>query len=287
MTAYQIYLALGLLVLGLIDLYLNYPFFHPIILLTIAGWLVGDLGVGLIVGGILELIFGIAQIKWSRRLNLILYAGGLAIYLNLKTHNINLIFCLTLGLIIAFIIQLIIEKVDRWLQGVVVAIFSALLILLIPYGSELLGYIPAQVLNKIAVAGGILPWIFYAYAIKELADSGKGSQVIYSIPAIMIGSELAVRGISWAPLVFIAIYYSSHYDFKSNYIFIYWVHFPLVIGGMYIYLNLFSFSLPILFIFTGIVGLNMLFIARHFAPFEIYLLNFLAGIILSHGGLLT
>ncbi|AZR72254.1 hypothetical protein BBF96_01880 [Anoxybacter fermentans] len=284
MISYQIYLWVGLMVLGLIDLYLSrYPIFHPIIMVAAAGWFWSELNTGLIVGGFLELIFGIAQLKGNRRLNLVLYAGGLAIYLNQETYNINLILCLTLGLLLALGLQSLMEPLRNLLKWLVLGVFSGAIIILVHLGRDLLGLIPAQFLSQISIAGEVLPWIFFAYAIKGLIERIDNKETVQAIPAILIGSELNMEQYIWGPIAFIILFYLFDIVFRGReFKVLLWIDWVLIVIGIYINLQFFGF----IWVFAGLLGLNLLFITRNFAPLEIYLLNFIAGIILSQGGLL-
>ncbi len=286
-TTYQIYLLAGFVILGLVDLYLyRYPIFHPIVLLTGVGYFWSEFSHGLIVGGVLELIFGIAQIRETRRLNLILYAGGLAIYLNQQTHNINLSLCMAFGLLLALGLQLIMEPVRDWLRWLILVVFSIAAVFLLPLLGEILGYIPASLLNHIAVAGGILPWIFFAYAIWSLSSRTRHREVTLAIPAILIGSYLAIRLNFWGAVVFVGVYYILDVLLKHREVeAIRWLDWLLVIVGIYLMLP--NLSWLIVGVFAGILILNIVLVVRKFAPLEIYLLILIIGIILSQGRLLS
>lgn len=306
MEIFQIYLLIGFLIMGLIDLYLSsYPIFHPIVVLPILGWFWGEMSVGLIVGGILELVFGVAQIKNSRRLNLILYAGGLGIFFNDVSNNINLIFCLTLGLLIALGIGRVLITIRDEFKWVILLISSLAIIYLIPFASELPGLLPAKFLNQISIAGGILPWIFFAYSIWGLTSKGRDREIILIIPAVLVGSILnlktsiftssfrlvlgpelgsALRPIL-GPVVFLFLYYFFELVFKKRDVkILFWVDWILI--GLSIYLLLPDFTWTTLGIFAALLGLNTLLVIRKFSPLEIYLLTFLIGIVLSQGRLL-
>lgn len=285
-TTYEIYLLIGFLSLGLIDLYLHrYPLFHPIVILPVVGWFWGDLDTGLIIGALLELIFGIAQLRETRRLNLVLYAGGLAIFLNQQTHNINLTLCLSMGLLIALVLQLMITSVRDWLKWLLLVAFSLVVVFLLPWSGEIFGLIPASVLQQISVAGSIVPWIFFAYAIWNLQQTNRQREVILLIPAIIIGALITLRLFFWGPVVFLGIYYLLDTVLKGKEVKVfYWLDWLLLIVGIYLFLP--ELSWTTFSIFAGILALNILLVARKFAPLEIYSIMLVSGIILHQGGLL-
>ena len=285
MTTY-LYLFIGLLSLSLIDLYLSrYPLFHPIVILPVLGWFWGDVHTGLVIGALLELIFGIAQILETRRLNLVLYAGGLAIFLNQQTDNINLILCLSLSLVIALGLELLIKSVKDWFKWLILIVFTVVVIFGLPYSTEVFDLIPANLLQQIWVAGDILPWIFFAYGIWSLQRGNHRREVILIIPAIIVGAVITMRLFFWGPLVFLGIYYLLDTVFKGREIkAFYWLDWALLIIGIYLFLP--EISWATLSIFLGVLILTILLIVRKFAPFEIYLIILGTGIILSQGGLL-
>lgn len=285
-TTHEIYLLIGFLSLGLIDLYLHrYPLFHPIVILSVVGWFWGALDTGLIIGALLELIFGIAQIRETRRLNLVLYAGGLAIFLNQQTHNINLTLCLSIGLLIALVLQLVITSVRDWLKWLLLVAFSLVVVFLLPWSREIFGLIPANVLQQISVAGSIVPWIFFAYAIWNLQQTNRQREVVLLIPAIIIGTLITLRLFFWGPVVFLGIYYLLDTVLKGKEVKVfYWLDWLLLIVGIYLFLP--ELSWTSFSIFAGILALNILLVARKFAPLEIYSIMLVSGIILHQGGLL-
>ncbi len=291
LTIYQIYLWIGFVVLGLIDLYLaNFLIFHPIVMVSAVGWFWNELHTGLIVGGMLELIFGIAQFTKTRRLNLVLFAGGLVIYINQQTYNINLFLSLTLGLLIAFGLQLLMEPLQDWLKWFVLVMASGIIVFLLPFGRELFGLIPAQLLNQMAVAGGIVPWIFFAYAIWGLMRRNYKKEIVIGIPAILVGSILNMKSFMWGSLAFIVIFYLLYFVLERAYArnrelsALKWINLSLIFCGIYLLLP--NLTQTTLWVFAGLLGLNLLLLVRNFAPLEIYLIVFLAGIILTQGGYL-
>lgn len=285
-TTYQIYLLIGFLFLGLIDLYLHrYPLFHPIVILPVVAWFWGELETGLILGALLELIFGIAQIRETRRLNLVLYAGGLAIFLNQQTYNIDLILCLSLGLVVALGLQLLIKPVRDWVRSLILIAFTVVVIYGVPFSKEIFGLIPANLFHQISVAGSILPWIFFAYAIWSLQQGNRQREAILIIPAIIVGAVITMRLFFWGPLVFLGIYYLLETVLKGQEVkAFYWLDWVLLIGGIYLFLP--EISWTTLSIFLGVLLLNILLIVRKFAPLEIYLIMLVTGIMLNQGGLL-
>lgn len=283
----QIYLWVGFIILGLADLYLyKYPLFHPIVFVPAAGWLWGDLSNGLIVGGTLELIFGLAQLKESRRLNLILYAGGLALFINQVTDNINLTLCITIALLLAFGLQMAVDKLKEWIRVAVLIVLSGAIIFVLPLGGEILGWIPAQLLNQMAIAGEILPWIFYAYALVGMVGKTRDKDLEVGIPAILVGSVLCFREYFIGPVVFVMIYYLLDSLLRDHHWrALWWLDWALLAVSIYFLLP--NFLQPTLWVFIGVLVFNVLLVLRDFAPLEIYLLIFIAGIILSKGNLLT
>lgn len=287
MQTEQIYLWVGLLVLGLADLYLyKYPMFHPIVMLTAAGWAWGDVTTGLIVGGIFELVFGLAQLTDARRLNLTLYAGGLALFLNQVTQNINIILSMTIGLILAFALQAGLEKVKEWHRWLILTGLSGILVFILPLGKEMFGWIPSQLLSQMSISGGILPWIFFAYAIAGIVGKNKDHAIEMAIPAVITGSVLNLQSFIWGPIVFVFLYYIMDALIKDrNWAYLPWLNWVLLIAGAYFLLP--NLLIMTFWVFLGMLVFNYLCVTRGFAPLEIYLLNFIIGIILSRGGLLT
>ena len=285
-STHQIYLWVGLFVLGLADLYLaRYPLFHPIVLCSAAGWIWGSLSNGLIVGALLELIFGLAQEMDRRKLSLVMYAGGLAIYINQQTFNINLLLSLTLALVLAIGVQLIIERLADWLKCVVLFGLSGAFVFAMPFGKNMFGLIPAQLLNQIAIAGEIIPWIFFAFAVAGLIWRKKGNSVLTAIPAILAGSILSMKSYYWGPIVFVFIYYLLDAILKDrNAKLLWWLDWGFLIIGAYFLLP--NFAHATIGVFFGVLLFSVLLVLREFDPLEIYLLIFVAGIILSKGGLL-
>lgn len=283
-SMHQIYLWAGLLGLGLADLYLaRYPMFHPIVLVSAVSWLWKDLSNGLIVGAMLELIFGLAQQTDNRRLNLVLYAGGLTVYINSQTHNINLILSLTLALLLCVGVQLVMERLRDWLKWIFLLVISGAVVFIMPLGKELFGFIPVQFLNHISVAGEVLPWIFFAFAAVGLIK--RSADVEIAIPAILVGSILNMKSFVWGPIVFVFIYYLLDAILKERSVpLLWWLDWGfLVLGAYFLLPNLLHNTIGVFF---GVLVFNVLLVFREFAPLEIYLLIFVAGIILSKGGLL-
>lgn len=285
-TMEQVYLWAGLLILGLADLYLyRYPVFHPLVLIPAVGWLWGDLSTGLVVGGMLEFVFGLAYFSGIRKLTLILYAGGLAVLLNQGTHNINLILSLTIALVISLGVESAVRSLKDWQKWLVILGLSGVFVFLMPLIEELYGRIPAGFLNQVAVAGGILPWIFFAYALWGLYQSSRSKEITLAIPAILIGSMLSLKIYFWGPLVFVAIYYIFLLGLKNREIrSVSWIDGALIILGIYVLLP--NLAVITFWVFGGLLALNTLLVARKFSPIEIFLLNFIAGIILARAGLL-
>lgn len=287
MTMEWIYFWVGLLGLGLADLYLSrYPVFHPIVWIPVVAWVWGDLSTGLVVGGMLELIFGLAYFTDLRKLTFILFAGGLAVVINLDTHNINLILSMTIAIMIALVVESSLRSLVDWQKWLVLFGSSGALVFLIPFAGQLYGQIPAGFLNEVAVAGGILPWIFFAFAIWGLFQSDQSKEFTLALPAILIGSVISLKIYIWGPVIFLAIYYILFFTLKDREVrTTSWIDGALLILGIYVLLP--NLALTTFGVFAGLLLLNILLVARKFAPIEIYLLIFIAGIILTKAELLS
>lgn len=286
MTMEQVYLWTGLLILGLADLYLyRYPVFHPLVLIPAVGWLWGDLSTGLVVGGTLEFVFGLAYFHGIRKLTLILYAGGLAVVLNQGTHNINLTLSLGIALLISLGIESAIRSLKDWQKWLVMLGISGAFVLLLPQIGELFGSTPAGFLNQVAVSGGILAWIFFAYAIWGVFQSSRSKEITLAIPAILVGSTLSLKLYFWGPVAFVLIYYILLFGLKNREIgSVSLIDGALIILGIYVLLP--NLAVMTFWVFGGLLALNILLVARKFSPLEIFLINFIAGIILARAGLL-
>ncbi|SJZ41895.1 hypothetical protein [Selenihalanaerobacter shriftii] len=189
---------------------------HPIIVAPLGGLLLGNLSAGVNIGLLLELIWGSNLFNNSFGLKYVNTVAILATVLTLITNNISLFINLTLALIISYLLQEIINNlksdVNQWLIEVGIFIFILTLMNFVPILRNLLGIIPAQFLDKLARAGGLLPSLGLGAILAQIIipHETRGKDKLTYFLALLITLLLSQYITTWVPIVFLVIWISSY-----------------------------------------------------------------------------
>ncbi|OCL25414.1 hypothetical protein U472_13785 [Orenia metallireducens] len=195
--------------------------FHPILLTPLLGLFFGQEGfmTGVTVGVVVELIWGSNLVDYELGLKYSLLVSLLTVSLVILTGNISLFFNLALVVILVFSLQ----ESCSWLEGrryfiLIVFIFNILMLLSSPLIKELLGLIPAQFLNDLAVSGGaLIPIVGLSFLLIQAMQSSLNRDNLwyyaYAI-ATMIVSSLLFNSFYWGIVIFPIIWNSLYYVCK-------------------------------------------------------------------------
>lgn len=181
---------------------------HPIIVTPLLGLFFGMKGfsTGVTVGVIVELIWGSNLLNYNIGLKYPLLLSLLTLLVNIFTGNISLFFNLALIVVLVFSFQ---EGLG-WLEErdyfvILVFLFSLVVLAGLPLIKELLGFIPAEFLNDIAVSGSLLPVVGLAgFLIKNLNSEVERQNLwnyCYAI-AVILSAVFLFKGYYWAILLF-------------------------------------------------------------------------------------
>ncbi|MBM7624199.1 hypothetical protein [Sporohalobacter salinus] len=277
-----------------------YYLLHPVLVAPLGGALLGNLSTGIYIGLLLELIWGINLFDYDFGLQYIHLAAILATVLTLMTGNISLITNLTIVIIITYFLQEVVinlsSKTNQWLIEGGLFLFIITLLNFIPILKELLGEIPAQFLNQLSVAGGLLPslglGVILAQVIipKYLNNEQKSSYLL----TLLILLLFSLRVTRLLPVLFIVIWGGLYLLLKKLEPSTYFLR--LVIGGLVI------IATPLLVEITGPLvdsQLKLVLWSEAFlslstislllfeiTQFELYFICLILGVIVSRAGLL-
>lgn len=273
---------------------------HPILVAPLGGALLGNLSTGIYIGLLLEVIWGSNLFDYDFGLQYVNLAAILTTVLTLMTGNISLIVNLTIAVIITYLLQEVIitldSKTNQWVIEIGLFCFTFTLLNFTPVLKGLLGEIPAQFLDQLAVASGLLPGLGLAVILaqviiqKQLRDNLKLTYLLTLVVLLLFSlwfTELL-------PLLFIIIWGGSSFLVKKLEVSTYFLR--LVIGGLVIA------TAPLLVKITGPVVDSQLklvlwseaflsvstlsFLLFRITQFELYFICLILGVIASRAGLL-
>lgn len=192
-------------------------FFHPLLLTPLVGAYFGWVGftTGLAVGGIVELIWGSNLVDYQSGLKYGLLVSLLTVVLVLLTNNINLAVNLSLVIILVFSFQVSCNFLadKQYFMGLVF-LFNLLVLSGAPLIKLLLGWLPAQFLNNIEVASGLVPAVGLAlFVIQGIDPDFKRNNVwyyAYSLAALVttvFTFNNRYLGLVFFPLIWYTVYY--------------------------------------------------------------------------------
>ncbi len=187
--------------------------FHPIFLTPFFGLFFGDKGfiTGITVGVIVELLWGEELLKPKEGMRYSLLVSLLTLTMVLLTENISLFFNLTIIVILVFSFQESLGFLeDRNIFIVFLFCFNLLILFSVPLMKELLGLIPAQFLNNLAISGGsLLPIVGLSiFLVNALQGNDKDNIIYLSYATATVSTATIVfNGYSWAIIIFPIIWY--------------------------------------------------------------------------------
>ncbi|GAB6100145.1 hypothetical protein JCM16358_20240 [Halanaerocella petrolearia] len=195
-------------------------FLHPILLTPLVGLFFGWGGftTGLIVGALVELLWGSNLVDYESGLKYPLLVSLLTIVLMHLTQNISLYFNLGLVVILTYSFQ---ESLDflqdkKYFIGLVflfnlIVLSSASLIKL------MLGWIPAQFIDSLQISGGLLPTVglalFLVQSFKPIFKRDNIWYYGYSIATLVTAIFVFNRyyyGLLFFPTIWYTVYYLWH-----------------------------------------------------------------------------
>ncbi|TDX45280.1 hypothetical protein [Orenia marismortui] len=195
--------------------------FHPIVLTPILGLIFGEEGfsTGVTVGVIVELIWGSKLIGYKLGLKYSLLLSLLTVSLISLTGNISLFFNLSLILILVFAFQESFSWAEEKSYFIgIVFIFNMIMLSSNYLIKELLGLIPAQFLNDLAVSGGaLIPIVGLSmFLIQAIQFTIKEDGIWYYsyVISVVVTSVLLLNSFYWAILLFPISCYLLYYLFK-------------------------------------------------------------------------
>lgn len=274
---------------------------HPILVASVGGLLLGNLSAGVSIGLIFELIWGSNLFDYEFGLQYVNLATILTVILTLVTGNISLLASLTLALIISYSLQELVavlyQKVDRsWLVEVVIFLFILTLMNFIPVWKSLLGLIPAQFLDQLAVAGGLLPGLGLAVILAQTIAFNplqNGIKSTYFL-AVLIATLFSLYIPQWVPVIFLVSWGVVYLLLSRSKITISLLRF--IIGGMVIIIiplvvemagPLVDSQLKFVLWSEGFVSLfALVLLLFRVTQFELYFLVLILGVVLSRVSLL-
>lgn len=197
---------------------------HPILLTPLLGLFFGEGGfiTGITIGVIVELIWGSNLIDYEFGLKYSCLVSLLTVSLVLLTGNISLFFNLALVVILVFSLQescSFLEEKNYFI--LIIFAFNLVMLFSAPLIKELLGLIPAQFLNDLAISGGaLLPIVglslFLIQAIRPILRYDNLWYYSYAISTI-ITSVLLLNYIHWLLIIiFPIIWYLLYYFAQSQ-----------------------------------------------------------------------
>ncbi|MCK8824853.1 PTS sugar transporter subunit IIC [Fuchsiella alkaliacetigena] len=165
---------------------------RPIWIAPLGGFLLGNPALGLNIGLLVELIWGSRHFYLDFGLKYINLATILAVVLILFTDNISFVVGLTLALLLTYILQVLIEEagevIGSWFLEIGLAAFFLTLFLFTPVLQAVLGRIPAQFLESLTIARGLLPALGLAVILAQLLlfkRSLRAQQLAYCLALVV------------------------------------------------------------------------------------------------------
>jgi PTS system mannose-specific IIC component len=199
-------------------------FFHPILLGPAMGLLLspyalnlsdGALSTGITIGVLTELLWGSNLVDFTAGLESGLLACLLTIPLVALTGTMNLIFPLSLVVLLVYSFQesLGYFSSQKW-YIYIVALFNLMVLLSAPLLQNILGWVPAGILDNLALAGGLLPAVALGFIfVQGVFPIFKRDNIWYYsyLLATLLISVLMINGEAWASIFFPLCWYSIYY----------------------------------------------------------------------------
>lgn len=197
--------------------------FHPILLTPLLGLFFGQEGfiTGITIGVVVELIWGSNLVAYELGLKYSLLVSLLTVALVVLTGDISLFFNLALVVIFVFALQ----ESCSWLEDksyfiLIIFAFNLLMLLSAPLIQELLGLIPAQFLNDLAISGGaLIPIVGLSFLLMQAIQPSLNRDNLwyyaYTIATITV-SLLLFNLFYWGIVLFPMIWHLLYYLCKST-----------------------------------------------------------------------
>lgn len=200
-------------------------FFHPLLWAPALGWLLspsvlnlskGLFSAGIIIGVLTELLWGSNLVDFTAGLQYGLLASLLAVSLVALTGNINLLFPLSVVVLLLYSWQETVAvyfSEKKW-YIYLIGVFNFLILLGAPLIKQLLGWLPAEILDNITVAEGLLPAVALGFIfVQGIFPVFKRDNIWYYayLLATLMTSVLMINGKAWAAILFPLVWYSIYY----------------------------------------------------------------------------
>ncbi|MBM7556802.1 hypothetical protein [Halanaerobacter jeridensis] len=200
-------------------------FFHPLLLAPALGWLLspsvlgvseGSFSAGIIIGVLTELLWGSNLVDFTAGLQYGLLTSLLSVSLVALTANINLLFPLSLVVLLLYSWQETVASYfseKKWyiyLMGV----FNFLILLGAPLVEKILGWLPAEILGNITVAEGLIPAVALGFIfVQGIFPVFKRDNIWYYayLLAVLMTTVLMINDEPWAVFFFPLVWYSIYY----------------------------------------------------------------------------
>jgi PTS system mannose-specific IIC component len=192
-------------------------FLHPILLSPLVGACFGWSGftTGVMIGAIVELLWGSNLVDYQAGLKYGVLASLLTVVLIDLTGNISVFFNLSLVLILVFSFQVAVSSLTdkKYFPGLVF-LFNLIVLSGAPLIKLILGQLPAQFLNNIEVAGGLSPAVGLALLLLEaVKPTFKRNNVWYYsyCLAAIVTSAFVLNNRYLGLMFFPLIWYTGYY----------------------------------------------------------------------------
>lgn len=200
-------------------------FFHPLLLAPALGWLLspavlglskGTFSAGVVIGVLTELLWGSNLVDFTSGLQYGLLASLLSVSLVALTGNINLLFPLSLVVLLLYSWQETVAAYfsDKKWYIYLIGVFNYLILLGSPLVEKMLGWLPAEILDNITIAEGLLPAVALGFIfVQGVFPVFKRDNIWYYayLLSTLMTSVLMINGEVWAALFFPLVWYSIYY----------------------------------------------------------------------------
>ena len=204
-------------------------FFHPIVLGPALGLLLGpqllniikgSFSAGVTIGVLVELLWGSNLVDFNAGLQYGLITSLLSISLVALTGNLNLFFPLSLVVLLVYSFQESLGNFStkKW-YIYLVGFFNFLILLGAPVVRNILAWIPAEVLDNITVAGGLIPAVALGFIfVQGIFPIFKRDNIWYYsyLLSTLLTSVLMLNGEVWASIFFPLCWYSIYYLWNQS-----------------------------------------------------------------------
>ncbi|SEM84935.1 MULTISPECIES: hypothetical protein [unclassified Candidatus Frackibacter] len=273
---------------------------RPILIAPLGGWILGNLSTGINIGLLLELIWGSNLFNYDFGLQYVNLTAILTVILTLLTGNISFVVILTFTLIISYVLQELINSFNTerysWLLEIGIFLFIFTILNFAPILKEFLGSIPAQFLDKLARAAGLLPSLGLGVILAQAIISGEARGQVKNTYLLALLSTLffSLKFIYLTPLFFLIAWGLFYVILNRVWVSKQFISF--IVGGLVI------IGTPFLVMITGslvdsqlklvlwseaFLSLStLLLLFFNTTQFEIYFLILIIGVSLGKAGLI-